>query len=53
MTRRPFPTEPQKTEDARFQLSLLRLLYHQTASCPQLTELEGLLKPPAKFAPAQ
>ena len=52
MDRNPSPVEFPQPEDVRFQVSLLRLVYPNTASSPQLAELEGLLNPPSNLAPA-
>jgi hypothetical protein len=49
MTRNPSVPDSHATEDVRFQLSLLHLLY-PTGSSPQVSELELLLGNPAVHA---
>ena len=53
MNRNSFPADSNKTEEVRFQLSLLHLLYPSTAASAQVTEIEGLLKPPSGVAQAR
>jgi hypothetical protein len=45
----PYPPRP---ENIGFQVSLLRLLYSRADATPPVSELEGLLKPPANPPPA-
>lgn len=53
MNRNTFPTESNRSDEVRFQMSLLHLLFPETASSMQVRELEGLLKQPAHSTPAR
>jgi hypothetical protein len=47
MNRNSFPADSRPTDEVRFQMSLLRLLYPGTASSTQVAEIEVLLPQPA------
>jgi hypothetical protein len=53
MNRNTFPTDSHKTDEVRFQMSLLHLLFPETASSPQVRELEGLLNNSVTVSPAR
>ena len=53
MNRNSVPTDTHPTDEIRFQMSLLHLLYPGTASSTQVAEIEGLLQQPSTVAQAQ
>jgi hypothetical protein len=53
MNRNTFPADSHNTEEVRFQMSLLHLLFPETASSPQVRELEGLLNHPVAISPGR